>query len=427
VGIAEEQERVMNRFNLGLIGLCCAASLAHGQTTESDPILAYLPAAQTVQQVLLASPALQGALAQKSAQMHRADMTASGPAEFTLRMNQQSRRVQQPQDRFAETSISLERPLRWWGKAQLDADLATQSREVARIGYADALHEASRGLMQQWFSLRKAQVDRDSTATSLRLAQALVKQAQARLKQGDISQLDADLAQAELQRCEAALQAAQSQHATVQITLNRLYPGLPLEPPSAMIPPLPDLRPMADLQRIYLENHHELNLWRAEAARMRLLADRVNKDQWPDPTVGVYTMRERQGAEQVVGVSLSLPLAGQVRQSHALAVQAEAQNTQDKVRQLQAQLGADFEARWTEIQHHKQAAQHLEMAARIQGQAADKSLKAYAVGEHTMTELLQNQRLANEQRRESERMRWDVVERQALLTLDLHQIWDFDE
>ena len=417
----------MNRFNLGLIGLCCAASLAHGQTTDFDPILAYLPPAQTVQQVLLASPALQSALAQKSAQMHRADMTASGPAEFTVRINQQSRRVQQAQDRFAETSVSLERPLRWWGKAQLDANLASQSREVARIAYADALHEASRALMQQWFSLRKAQVDRDSAATSLHLAQALVKQAQARLKQGDISQLDADLAQAELQRCEAALQAAQSQHAAVQIALSRLYPGLPLGTPTASLKDLPDLPPMAELQRTFLENHHELNLWRAEAARMRLLADRVAKDKWPDPTVGVYTLRERQGAEQVVGVSLSLPLAGQVRQSHAMATQAEAQNTQDKVRQLQAQLGADFEARWTQIQHHKQAAQHLQTAARIQGQAADKSLKAYAVGEHTMTELLQNQRLANEQRRESERMHWEVVERQALLTLDLHQIWDFDD
>jgi outer membrane protein, heavy metal efflux system len=419
----------MKRLHMQLLSLCCAVSLAHGQTPAgaSDPIQAFLPPAAVVQQALLASPALQAALAQKSAQMHRAQMTASGSAEFTVRMNQQSRRVQQPQDRFAETSLSLERPLRWWGKGQLDADLAEKSREVARIAYADALHEASRGLMQQWFSLRKAQVDRDSATASLGLAQALVRQAQARLKQGDISQLDADLAQAELQRCQAALQAAQSQHAAAQITLTRLYPGLPLELPPPDWQGLPDLPPMAALQQTFLENHHELNLWRAEAARMRVLAERVDKEKWPDPTWGIYTLRERQGAEQVLGVSLSMPLAGQARQSHALAALAEAQNMQDKVQQLQLQLGTDFEARWTQIQHQKQAAQHLQTAARLQGMAADKSLKAYAVGEHTMTELLQNQRLANEQRRESERLQWEVVEHQALLTLDLHQIWDFDD
>lgn len=417
----------MTHFKPLWLGLCCALGLNLAQAQAPEAVQAFLPPAAVVQQALLASPALQAALSQKSAQMHRAQMTASGSAEFTVRMNQQSRRVQQPQDRFAETSLSLERPLRWWGKGQLDADLAEKSREVARIAYADALHEASRGLMQHWFSLRKAQVDRDSAAASLGLAQALVRQAQARLKQGDISQLDADLAQAELQRCQAALQAAQSQHAAVQITLTRLYPGLPLE----LLPPdwqgLPDLPPMAALQQTFLENHHELKLWRAEAARMRVLAERIDKDKWPDPTLGVYTQRERQGAEQLVGLSLSMPLAGQARQSHALAALAESQNAQDKVRQLQAQLGADFEARWTQLQHHKMAAQHLQTAARLQGQAADKSLKAYAVGEHTMTELLQNRRLANEQRRESERQHWEVVERQALLTLDLHQIWDFDD
>ena len=417
----------MNRFTLGLIGLCCAAHWAHGQTAPSEPVLAYLPPAQTVQQVLLASPSVQAAMAQKSAQMHRAQMTALGTAEFSVRMNQQSRRVQTPQERFAETSIALERPLRWWGKARLDADLADQGREVARIGYADALHEASRSLMQQWFQLRRAQVDLDRTTQDLRLAEALLRQAQVRLQQGDISQLDADLAQADVLRCQAAWQGAQSQDRALRIALGRQYPGLPLEPAPWPNLALPDLPPMAALLPSFLDEHHELKLWRAEAARMRLQAERIDKERWPDPTLGVYTMRERQGAEQVLGVSLSWPLAGQARQSHALAVQAEAQNTQDKVRQLEVQLSADFESRWTQLQLQKQAATHLQRAASIQAQAADKSLKAYAVGEHTMTELLHNRRLANEQARDSERLRWEVIERQALLTLDLHQIWDFDE
>jgi outer membrane protein TolC len=353
-------------------------------------------------------------------------MTAAGSGEFNVRMTQQSRRVQ-PQERFAETSISLERPLRWWGKAQLDADLAGQGREVARIGYADALHEASRHLMQQWFQLRRAQVDLDRATQDLRLAEALLRQAQARLKQGDISQLDADLAQAEVLRCQAAWQGAQAQDRASRIALTRQYPGLPLEPAPLPAVALPDLPPMAALLATFLDEHHELKLWRTEAARMRLQAERIDKERWPDPTLGVYTMRERQGAEQVLGASLSWPLAGQARQSHALAAQAEAEQAHEKARQLEMQLTTDFESRWTQLQLQKQAAAQLQAAARIQAQAADKSLKAYAVGEHTMTELLHNRRLANEQARDSERLQWEVVERQALLTLDLHQIWDFDD
>ena len=416
----------MNRFTLSLIGWCCAAHLAHGQTAESNPVLAYLPPAQTVQQAVLASPAVQAAMAQKSAQMHRAQMTASGSGEFNVRLNQQSRRIQ-AQERFAETSISLERPLRWWGKAQLDADLAGQGREVARIGYADALHEASRQLMQQWFQWRRAQVDLDRATQDLRLAEALLRQARVRLTQGDISQLDADLAQADVLRCQAAWQVAQAQDRSWRIALSRQYPGLPLEPVPLPKLVLPDLPPMTALLPSFLDEHHELKLWRTEASRMRLLAERIDKERWPDPTLGVYTMRERQGAEQVLGVSLSWPLAGPARQSHALATQAEAENAQQKVQQLETQLAADFESRWTQLQLQKQAATQLQSAARIQAQAADKSLKAYAVGEHTMTELLHNRRLANEQARDSERLQWEVVERQALLTLDLHQIWDFDD
>lgn len=416
----------MTHFKSGMLTLWTAWGLVQAQPVQD--IQTYLPPAAVVQQVLLASPSVQAAMAQKSAQMHRAQMTASGTGEFSVRINQQTRRVQQPLERYAESSISLERPLRWWGKAQLDGDLADRGREVARIAYADALHEAGRELMQQWFSLRKAQVDLDSARTGLTLAQALVHLAQTRLRQGDISQLDADLAQAELLRCQSTLQGAQAIHAAAQIALSRQYPGLPLEWRSrSWDSPLPDLLPMATLQQMFLDKHHELNLWRAEAVRMQLLAERIDKEKQPDPTVGVYALRERQGTEQVLGVSLSMPLAGQARQSHALAAYAEAQNAHDKVRQLQARLGADFEARWTQLQHQKQAAAHLKTAAHIQAQAAEKSLKAYNVGEHTMTELLQNRRLASEQRRESERLLWEVVERQALLTLDLHQIWDFDD
>lgn len=415
----------MTRKPLGWLGLCAAWGLAQAQTGQD--IQAHLPPAAVVQQVLLASPAVQAAMAQKSAQMHRAQMTAQGPGEFTVRINQQTRRVQQPRDGWTESSVSLERPLRWWGKAALDGDLARQGREVARIAYADALHEASRTLMQQWFAWRKAGVDLESARTDLALAERLMQQAQARLKRGDISQLDADLAQAEVLRCQAALQTVQSQHAAALVTLSRQYPGLPLATSPLQGQALPPMPPLEQVRQPFLDKHHELNLRRAEAQRLRLLAERIDKERWPDPTLGVYTLRERQGAEQVLGVSLSLPLAGQARQSHALATQAEAQSAQDKVQQLQTQLGADLEARWAQLQHQKQALVQLQAAARIQAQAADKSQRAYAAGEHTMTELLQNRRLANEQHRQSERALWEAVEQQALLTLDLHQIWDFDD
>lgn len=411
-----------------LLGACCLLRV-WAQTPAPavpDPVQAFLPPEALAKATLLASPALQAALKQKSAHLHRAQMTAAGSGEFSVRLTQQNRRVPLAGERFAETGISIERPVRWWGKAPLDAALAEQSRQVAHIGYADALHEASRELLRQWFALRRAQLDLDSAATGQALAQELHRQAQVRLKNGDVSALDAQLAQAEWARAQAAWQSAQAQQDSARITLARLYPGLPLAMPWPDFSTLPEWPALAGLQSTFLQHHHELNLWRAEVQRLHLLAERLDKDQRPDPTLGLYTMRERQGAEQIVGVSLSLPLGGQARTRHALAALEEARSAQDMLQQLEWQLGADFEARWTRLQHLRQVARHLETAARIQQAAANKSVKAYAVGEHTMTELLQNQRLASEQRRNSALQQLEAIELHALLALDLHQIWDFD-
>lgn len=393
-----------------------------------DPLARWLPDSQQVAPVLQASPTIAAARAQRDALLARAQATQTGSHEWALRLSQQSRRVQEPDARFSETSASLERPLRLWGKAGLDRALAEQGRNVARIGLADALHEASRQLMQRWFDALRAQREVASAGRELGLAQTLHRQSRIRLQQGDISALDTRLVEAELQRAEAAQIQAQSRQASAHATLQRLYPGLPspVWPQTGDFVPPPAEDADQALQT-FLSQHHELNLARAEALRQQRLAERLDKERWPDPTVGVYTARERAGAEQVVGLSLSVPLPGSYRQSQARAAQAEALAAQDRVRQLEAQLSADFSARWQQWQHGQRALAAIQAAADAQSQAAEKSLLAYTLGEHSMTELIQNRRLANEQRLARDRLQLEQVQAWALLQLDLHRVWDLDD
>ncbi len=396
--------------------------------TADDPLARWLPDSRQVAPVLHASPAIAAARAQRDALVARAQATQTGPHEWALRLSQQSRRVQEPDARFSETSASLERPLRLWGKAGLDRDLAEQGRQVAHIGLADALHEASRQLMQRWFDALRAEREVASAGRELGLAQTLHRQSRIRLQQGDISALDTRLVEAELQRAEAAQSQARSRQAGAQATLQQLYPGLP----SPVWPQADDFAPPpADDERQALQDflgqHHELKLLRAEALRLQQLAERLDKDRWPDPTVGIYTARERAGAEQVVGLSLSVPLPGSYRQSQARAAQADALAALDRVRQLERQLGADFTARWQQWQHGQRALAAIQAAADAQSQAAEKSLLAYTLGEHSMTELIQNRRLANEQRLARDRLQLEQVQAWALLQLDLHRVWDLDD
>lgn len=195
--------------------------------TQARTLEDWLPPTAQVAPVLQASPLIQSARARQEAQLQRARGIEAGSGEWAVRLNQQQRRVREPQERFAETTLALERPLRLWGKADMDARLAEQDREVARIGLADALHEASRTLLTQWFGALRARLDADNAERELQLARELDRQAQVRLRQGDVSQLDARLAKAELQRSEATSRLAQAELQRSIAQLQRLYPGLP--------------------------------------------------------------------------------------------------------------------------------------------------------------------------------------------------------
>lgn len=156
------------------------------------------------------------------------------------------------------------------------------------------------------------------------------------------------------------------------------------------------------------------------------MAERVERDRWPDPNVGLYTARERAGGEQLVGLSLAMPLSGTYRESQARAAQADAQALAQRVQQLERELGAQFEARWLQLAQQQQALVALRAAAATQRVAADKSLTAYTLGEHSMTELIQNRRLANEQQLASQRLLLEGLHSRALIELDAHRLWDLD-
>lgn len=410
-----------------LLAVAALAGFTSGAQAQALPD--WLPSTAQVAPVLQASPLIQSARARQEAQLQRARGIEAGTGEWALRLNQQQRRVRDPQERFAETLLALERPVRLWGKAGMDAQIAGQDREVARIGLADALHEASRQLLTLWFGGLRARLDVDSAERELQLARELDRQARVRLRQGDISPLDARLAEAELQRSQAGARLAQAELARHSAQLQRLYPGLPEPrwPDNASTGAAPLTGELSDALQDFLEHHHELNLLRAEARRQQQLAERMDRDRWPDPTVGIYTARERAGAEQLVGVSMAIPLSGTHRESQALAALAEARMLQERVAQLERQLSAEFEARWQQLIHQQEALSALRTAAATQRQAADKSLTAYTLGEHSMTELIQNRRLANEQQLASLRLQLDSLHNRAQIELDAHRLWDMDD
>lgn len=438
----------MNRFVISYI-VGCALFLTLGAAQAQQPssalanvsapavtaeILPYLPTEASVKEALLTSPWMQAAHSRKEAGTARAKGIDSGTAEFVLRTTSQRRRDVAAGTQMQESMVSIERPVRAWGKRSIDADLATQTQAFSDIAYADAMHEGARELMRFWFAYLRAMVDQRNAQTTYDLAAKMQRLTQIQLKQGEISQRDAELASAELERISAARSVAQAQLASSASALTQRYAGLVLPTQIPLVlrldasPPLPALSDsLASMRQEFLNKNHELNMMRVDAQRIRLAADRAMRDRLPDPTVGVFSARERAGAETISGVMLSIPLSGASRSHHAHALIADAQNASDIVKLAEQQLGAMFESMWIQFQHKRMAADNLKSAAQRQAIAAEKSVKAYTLGEGGLSEVLMIARMASENLNASERMQLEVVELLALIRLDLHQIWDFDE
>jgi outer membrane protein TolC len=175
-----------------------------------------------------------------------------------------------------------------------------------------------------------------------------------------------------------------------------------------------------------LRKHHELNLMRAERDRAALTAQRQRQDRMPDPTLGVYTSRERMGAERVLGVSVGIPFSGASRQYLATAAQADASAWEDRVRQAELELAVAFDRRWLSARDLTLSLQHMSAATQIQQTAAAQALRAYTLGESSMTDVLQHRRWADEQLKALRLMQLDALEQLAFIELDLHQLWDLD-
>ena len=157
----------------------------------------------------------------------------AGPHEFTLRSTSQRRQDVASGTRWHESMVSLETPMRFWGKRGLDADLEDKTQAYAELSYADALHEGGRELIQLWFAYLSALADEHNAQTALTLSAKMQRMTQVQLKQGEVSKLDAELASAELERTQAALAVAQAQRSGAAAVLQRRFPSLSL--PSAEV------------------------------------------------------------------------------------------------------------------------------------------------------------------------------------------------
>jgi len=387
-----------------------------------------LPSNDEVRAALMASPKVVGAESRRNSLNYRADSIATGPEEFVVRGNKQARKVTNDAvpGTYQEFSAGIERPIRMWGKAGVDDNIAAATRTYAGNEYKDTLHEASKELLANWFAYLKAFQTRLISERNSQLGDQLSRVTQFRYKVGDVARLDSQLASAEQGRLKAMLDLAKANEQSSIANFTQKYPSIKLLK-QINWPGIPVIEAKRDaLKEQYLERNHELQLVKSDSETSTLRAKRAELDKLPDPTFGIYTANEFGGAERIYGLTVSFPIPSGARSSNAKAASAEATSSQYRVVDTERKVSIEFDQLWTQMMSKKSAAETLVESSKIQNKAAQAAEKAYLHGEGTIYDLITARKAANENQLAADLMRLEALEAYFRIKLDLHQIWDFD-
>jgi outer membrane protein TolC len=402
--------------------LTLAMALAFAAPARAD----YLPDPAAAEAALWASPAVTQARGEYAAQSLRSESLQRGREEWMVGADVLRRRVDAPQDRYAEWGVALSRPLRLPARAAADRALAGALTAHAEASLGEALHESGRQLLALWFDWLGEAGQARLWQAQRALAEQQLATVNARIRLGEAPRservnAEAALAQVLLQQQQATLREQQARS-----RLQAQYSGLPLTTDVTLPSPALPSGSADDYVNAVLEHNHELLRARRQAEVLQSEARQLAKRRSIDPSVGVFYKNEAGGNEHVLGLNLGLTLPGAARRTDQLAAEQLGTTAQEAALRLEQRLRqearADFEAVTAQVANWQQA----ERAAQALAEAARLAERAYSLGEGMLDQVQLGHRLALEGELMAQRAQLDALAGHARLKLDSHQLWPLD-
>ncbi len=353
----------------------------------------------------------------------------AGHYEWTARVGI-SRRTDQFGERFREQEFALERPIRWFGKADKDRAIGDKGIEIAKASYADQWHETSRALLKDWFEVIRENFTQQQLRQQLEIAEQLNAIAIKRVKAGDAAKFEQLFAETELQRVRALLQQTEQRVELAIQALQANYPGLSVPVTSSLPQPInlneQDTKSTEHWLDKIMEDNHELELAQAEAEYVGLQAARIDQDKMPDPSLGIRSSRERDGQERVLGFTISMPFPGAARSSERSAASTKAQIANEKLQQVQTKVKLMARQAITDSQRTYTTWKTLESLRQQSLQQANLMQTAYRLGEVGITDALNTRKMALDAAIAADTAQIDALAAYTRLHLDAHLIWALD-
>lgn len=388
-----------------------------------------LPPAAQVEKALRAHPLVHAASARVQAEDANRERLEAGPHEFAIRLASQQRRERAPGLGYREHEIGIERAIRLPGKAARDAELGAVGVEQARFELGDALHESARLLLSRWFDWQREAAAAREWAAQVESLQRQHEVVGKRVGAGDAAKLEQLLSGAQLAQAQGQQAQAGNRQERAALEFTQHFPAIALPAQVAQAagegPPAVAGAP-ADWRERILAHSHELALARGGARRGRLVAQRLDAERMPDPTLGLSYGSERDGQERIVGLQLTIPLPGSGRAAAARGGLAEADAANAREALVRMRVEADAQqtlqrARSTLTQWQRLA----DVATRMEDNARLLE-KAWRLGEGQFADLQTARRQAIEARLAATQAQLDANEARYRVLLDAHLLWDMD-
>ncbi len=353
---------------------------------------------------------------------HGAAVLAAGTHEWTAKAGTQRRSVGGV-GTSTEWSVGVERGVRINGKAGLDRQLGEIDVEIARARVGEARHEAARALSDLWLNWLAAHSAQALLKEQLSFAETNLAAVNKRERAGDASALDVSIAQSDLAEVRRQAHQADSTLVKARAKLKLRFPEPPPEP-AVLSDPSESMWPEARWRERIVAEADPLKIAEGLLRRAELTASRSQADKVADPTVGMFMSSEAFRNERVIGISVSIPFGGTVRDRRLQQSLQEAEVARaalDRARQ-----GIEIEIAET----HADAVGGVERWRIAEGGAAAAresarlTQRAYTLGELDLQSLLLVRRQSLEALRAASEARAEALRWTYRLLIDAHLIWD---
>ncbi len=386
-----------------------------------------LPATEQVLSALENQPRVREAHAMLDVARARSLGIKAGSHEWKLSAGLNNRRVNAtPNERYTEWEGALEKSFRLPGKATLDGELGEAVIQQAELAVGDALHESARELLKTWFDYGRAH-----EIAKLWQAQAGLFKQQAdivekRIRAGDAPKLEREAARAALSQSQSQAARAKLQQEAALSLLKSRYPGLELARLAWADPAKPE-GALDNWREAVLSENHELEYARASTRLAKLNGERLSANLRPDPTVGVRFASEGGGSEKLVGAFVSVPFPGAARRAEHNVALGESRAALTREEGIMTRLLQETESQYLTALRAHEIWQNASESADAYQKQADGAMRAYQLGEGSLSESLTARRLVLEAQLNEVNARVDSLEASYRLKLDAHQLWPFHQ